>query len=117
MFKNDRMVRDTPAQLMVAGWLQDMGMGFSLEAEEFYPYTVDIYVSDLNLAIELDGPSHMKKKNQKRDDHIKEHHEVDTWRFKNEEIRTSFKDEFTEMIDSRAEEVAKDAEAERRTEG
>ena len=109
MFRNDRMLRDTPAQLMVAGWLQDMGMGFSLESEDFYPYTADVYLADLNLVIELDGPSHLKKKDAKRDAHIKEHHQVDTWRFKNKDIRVSFKDEFIEMINERSEEMAEDA--------
>ena len=111
MFKNDRMVRDTPSQLTVSEWLQDMGMGFALESENFYPYRPDIYIEDLKLVIELDGPSHLKKKDSKRDDHFKEHYQVDTWRFKNKDIRASFKDEFVEMINERAEEIAKDAEA------
>ena len=38
-----------------------------MEEVRFPPYTVDIYIPSAHIAVEVDGPHHKKKKDEKRD--------------------------------------------------
>ena len=38
-----------------------------MEEIRFPPYTVDIYIPSAHIAVEVDGPHHKKKKDEKRD--------------------------------------------------
>ncbi len=102
VLRREPKTRDTNEQLRVASWLRELGLGFSLE-EEFSPYCADIFICDLNLIIELDGPQHLKRRDAKRDAFIKETYGIDVWRFKNREIRENFKAQFHARIMERAE--------------
>ena len=74
--------------------------------EEFSPYFADIYIKDLNLTIELDGPAHLKKRDDKRDAVLKDKYNLDVWRFSNKTIKGDFKEQFVAKILERAKEVA-----------
>lgn len=102
--RNEPRTTDTKEQLTVSQWLINIGIGFTTE-EEFPPYVADIYVRDLNLIIELDGPHHRKKKDEIRDAFLKDEHSIDVWRFKNDLITKDFESEFTDMIIERAEKL------------
>lgn len=104
VLRNDTKKSGTNSQLVVASWLHEMGLGFTME-EEFSPYFADIYIKDLNLTIELDGPSHLNKRDAKRDAVLKDKYNLDVWRFSNETIKGAFKEQFIAEILERAEEV------------
>jgi very-short-patch-repair endonuclease len=59
-------------------------LGFATELETpFGNYSADIYIPELNIIVELDGPSHVsKKKDESRDAKIKEEYGVDVLRIK-----------------------------------
>ena len=53
----------------VCRWLDELDVGYTEE----YPvgqYTIDIYIPDMRLGVELDGPQHVKKKDIIRDHKI-----------------------------------------------
>jgi very-short-patch-repair endonuclease len=85
--------KDTPEQFLMAFWVKEAGFGSILE-QDFEPYVVDIYVPDLLLALEIDGPYHMKRRDMKRDSFIKDNYKIEIWRFPLKEVKTSFKEEF-----------------------
>ena len=70
--------KDTPQELMVLNWVRDTGIGANPQ-EDFPPYVVDVYVPDLQLAIEIDGPLHLSKRDKKRDE-ILASQGIETWR-------------------------------------
>lgn len=46
-------------------------MGLVYESEyEFPPYTIDIYMSEFLLGVEVDGPMHSKQHDEKRDQNL-----------------------------------------------
>lgn len=59
--------------------LSEMDINFSSE-ERFAPYTLDIYLPEWHLAIEVDGPAHSAKKDQVRDQWFLEFHGIPTLR-------------------------------------
>lgn len=47
----------------------------SYESEySFPPYSVDIYLNEWHIGIEIDGPTHSTKKDRMRDDVLREHY-------------------------------------------
>ena len=53
----------------VCKWLDEYGIPY----QEEYPvgvYSVDIYIPDIKLVVEIDGPQHDKRKDVKRDAEI-----------------------------------------------
>ncbi len=95
--RQDPAKRDTKEQLLVSKWLNEIGLEHSLE-EELEPYWADIFIHDLNLVIELDGPNHLKKRDSIRDAYLVETYGVSIWRLKNKLIRSSYKEEFTKQV-------------------
>jgi len=90
--------KDTPEQFMMAEWVREAGFGSILE-QDFEPYVVDIYIPDLLLALEIDGPYHMKRHDAVRDEYIRDNYQIEIWRFPLKEVRQSFKNEFiTQLI-------------------
>ena len=57
MIGRDLRKKDTPHELLVLEWVRSTGLGANPQ-EDFPPYVVDIYIPDMKLAIEIDGPAH-----------------------------------------------------------
>ena len=95
--------KDTPEQFMMAAWVREAGFGSILE-QDFEPYVVDIYIPDLLLALEIDGPYHMKRRDATRDAYIWDNYKIKIWRFPLKEVRQSFKNEFIIQLIAYAEE-------------
>ena len=95
--KSDPRKKDTPQQFLVAAWIREAGFGTSLE-EDFPPYVVDVYIPDLHLGIELDGPPHFRKQDAIRDERLLSEYEPELWRLKNTEIVSKFKSIFIDNI-------------------
>ncbi len=56
----------------VCGWLDEFGVGY----REEYPvgqYSVDIYLPDTKVGVEIDGPQHNKRRDVIRDARIERH--------------------------------------------
>jgi very-short-patch-repair endonuclease len=64
--------------------LEKMGLRI-MEEIRFPPYTVDIYLPDFHIAIEVDGPHHEIKRDLKRDDHLLEVYNLYIIRFNGKE--------------------------------
>lgn len=62
--------------------LQKMGVSYISENEDFPPYTLDLYLNDFHLCIEVDGPKHSTKKDTVRDQWILERYGIPTLRIK-----------------------------------
>ena len=57
----------TKQENIIANCLPEFGLRYS-EQYEFYPYTVDFFVSELKMVIEADGKyGHLQKRDKKRD--------------------------------------------------
>ena len=95
--KSEPRKKDTKQQFTVAAWVKEAGFGSSLE-EDFPPYVVDIYISDLHLGIELDGPHHFKKRDQRRDEELLRDYGLVIWRHNNDEIVGKFKSSFIDNL-------------------
>tara|TARA_R110002020_G_scaffold347726_1_gene561403 strand:+ start:364 stop:684 length:321 start_codon:yes stop_codon:yes gene_type:complete len=89
--------KDTPEQFMMASWVREAGFGSILE-QDFEPYVVDIYIPDLLLGLEIDGPFHFKKRDATRDTYIKDNYKIEIWRFPLKEVKTSLKEEFINKL-------------------
>ena len=81
-----------------------MGIGVTLE-EDFGKYVVDIYIPDLLLGVEIDGPYHLKKKDRLRDEYLKDSFDIDILRIPDKDIKVSYRDEFTKIIMDRVKEM------------
>ena len=102
--KNDPFKQNTPNQLRVKSWIEDIGIGVTLE-EDFGKYVVDIYIPDLLLGVEIDGPYHLKKKDRLRDEYLKDSFGIDILRIPDKDIKVSYRDEFTKIIMDRVKEM------------
>lgn len=49
--------------------VKDMGLSFMSE-QHFSPYTVDIYLPEWHIAVEIDGPLHVQSKDEKKDEYL-----------------------------------------------
>ena len=76
--------------------ITSIGMETILE-KRFGNYIVDIYLPEVNKAIEFDGPHHLKKRDAKRDRWLKENFNIDVFRVKDLR-RLELKDELIEFI-------------------
>ncbi len=54
----------------VCEWISALGLVY-VEEYPLGPYSLDIYLSELNLDVELDGPWHSPKKDAVRDEYVK----------------------------------------------
>lgn len=63
----------------IAKWIREVGLVVE-EEYELHPYSVDIYLPELHLAVEVDGPHHSKKKDDKRDETLLMKYCLPTWR-------------------------------------
>lgn len=86
-----------------------MDINFSSE-ERFAPYTLDVYLPEWHLAIEIDGPAHSVSKDAVRDRWFLEFHGIPTLRLdatiwqKTDAIKTkiiAFIEEHSETVDAR----------------
>lgn len=107
--RNDPIKRFTPEQKRVAAWIRELGLSHSFEAE-FDSYWVDVYVPELNLAIELDGPYHFSSSDARRDEILGGKFGLEVWRFKNNQIVESFKPTFVNSILERAAQLENDGQ-------
>lgn len=76
--ENDHSSRSRPHK-RIEKILDGMDINYSSE-ERFAPYTLDIYLPEWHLAIEVDGPAHSEKKDQVRDQWFLEFHGIPTLR-------------------------------------
>tara|TARA_R110002020_G_scaffold89067_2_gene217969 strand:- start:3639 stop:3968 length:330 start_codon:yes stop_codon:yes gene_type:complete len=66
----------TKQENIIAECLSDLGLRYT-EQYEFYPYTVDFYIPELNMVVEADGTyGHLKKRDLKRDGKLQEYDEI-----------------------------------------
>ena len=93
----DSFKTDTKHQLLINGWIVDIGIGTVLE-QPFGAYSVDIFIPDLDLGIEVDGPYHLKKRDLKRDEYLKQIHGVDIWRIPIKRMGAGYKDKLISRI-------------------
>ena len=104
------MVRDDPFktgnrhQLLVDGWIRDLGIGTQLEYD-VGQYSIDIYVPDLELGIEIDGPYHLRKRDSKRDAYINENFGIEIWRIPTKDITAPYKKDFIDKILKKVQEM------------
>lgn len=65
-------------------------LGFAIENErEFAPYRVDVYVPELHVAFEADGPMHTKPRDAKRDAVLDEQYSLIVYRVPHQRFRNS----------------------------
>jgi very-short-patch-repair endonuclease len=102
--RDDPFKTDTKHQLLVRDWIEELGIGTVTE-QPFGNYSVDIFIPDLDLGIEVDGPYHLKKRDRDRDEYINQVHGIDIWRISIKEINAKYKDEFVQRLMSRVEEL------------
>ena len=95
--------KDTPHELMVLEWVRTTGLGANAQ-EDFPPYVVDIYIPDMKLGIEVDGPLHFSRKDKKRDQELQDKYGVDIWRLPLKILKMSYKEEFTNQLMEKVEE-------------
>lgn len=65
----------------VEKWLTEEGIGFISECGDYPPYRLDVYLPDVHGVIELDGPGHLRRRDQKRDDVLSTKYGLVTLRF------------------------------------
>ena len=97
--------KDTPHELMVLEWVRSTGLDANPQ-EDFPPYVVDVYIPDMKLGIEIDGPLHLSRKDKKRDQELKNNYGVDIWRLPLKILKVSYKEEFISELMERVEEQA-----------
>lgn len=97
MVRNDPFKTDTAHQRLVNKWIKEIGIGTQLEYE-VGQYSIDIYVPDLLLGVEVDGPWHLRKRDKKRDEYILERHGIEVWRIPIKDINMSYKQKFMDKI-------------------
>tara|TARA_Y100000310_G_scaffold103167_1_gene101396 strand:- start:6833 stop:7147 length:315 start_codon:yes stop_codon:yes gene_type:complete len=102
--RDDPFKQNTPHQLLVKSWIENAGIGTILE-EDFGKYVVDIYIPDLLLGIEIDGPYHLKKRDRLRDGYLKESFGIDIWRISDKDIKVSYRGELIDRIMARVKEM------------
>ena len=59
----------------LCSWLSQLGIAY-VEEYSVEPYSLDIFIPEINLGVEIDGPSHSPKKDALRDKKILEEYEV-----------------------------------------
>jgi very-short-patch-repair endonuclease len=57
---------------IVTRWLDELGMSY-VEEYAVGPWSIDIYIADARLGIEVDGPLHRRAKDWERDKLIHDH--------------------------------------------
>jgi len=97
MMKSEPRKKDTPEQFLMASWVKEAGFGSILE-QDFEPYVVDIYIPDLLLALEIDGPYHMTRRDKYRDIYIRTTYNIEIWRYPLKIIKSSFKIGFIDNL-------------------
>ena len=66
----------TPQEQIIADCLNEFGIRFE-QQYDFFPYTTDFYIPDVNMVIEADGKyGHLTKRDVKRDIDLCTKHEV-----------------------------------------
>jgi very-short-patch-repair endonuclease len=65
----------TPKQLEVESWINEFGLRTQLE-KIVGQYSVDIFIPEINMVVEVDGKQHYKKEIERRDKVLKEEFEI-----------------------------------------
>jgi very-short-patch-repair endonuclease len=106
--RDDPFKTDTRHQRLINNWIKELGIGTQVEYE-VGKYFIDIYVPDLVLGLEIDGPWHLRKRDKKRDEYILEVHGIEIWRIPIKDINMSYKQELVDRIFHRVREMEQDA--------
>lgn len=75
--------------------ISDLGIQYRSEVS-FPPYQVDIYIPDCHVAIEIDGPHHLVKRDEKRDAVLFSQYQLQVIRF--DSRRGLHADDFIERL-------------------
>jgi len=102
--RNDPFKTGNHHHNLVDGWITALGIGTQLEYD-VGKYSIDIYVPDLELGIEIDGPYHLRKRDAKRDAYITENFGIEMWRISIKDINASYKKEFIGKLLERVQEM------------
>ena len=102
--RDDAFKTDTKHQLLINRWIEELGIGTVLE-QPFGNYSIDIFIPDLNLGIEVDGPYHLKRRDSKRDEYLKQTHDVDIWRIPIKDMGAGYKYKLINRLMLRVEEL------------
>jgi very-short-patch-repair endonuclease len=105
MFRNPPQKTDTSQQQRFVSWCRELGLAIQLETP-FGPYWADIYLEEIGIIIELDGPYHNRKRDEKRDQYIQDNFDIEVWRFKNDEILERNKEVIIQKLQNRIETFA-----------
>ena len=66
----------TKQENLIAECLDEFGIRYEQQLE-FFPYTVDFFVAELEMVIEADGIyGHLQKKDKKRDEYLLKHQNI-----------------------------------------
>lgn len=86
----------TKKQLQVEKWINEIGFVTELEVP-IGPFCMDIFVPELNMCVEIDGPYHMKKKDKQRDEYF-ELGNIQVIRFKSDVTKEKVFEYFNDYI-------------------
>ena len=89
----------TEAHQKVSRRLERLGYSI-MEEVPFPPYTIDIYIPDYHLGVEVDGPHHQEKKDRKRDNFLMETYELPIIRFNLKEKPSHLKKLMVEAVET-----------------
>ncbi len=65
----------------VIGWISAMGLEY-MEEYPVGPYSLDVWLPEMQLGVELDGPDHSKQRDRRRDDVLLTSWDIMVVRFK-----------------------------------
>ena len=98
----------TSQENIIADCLSEFGLRYS-QQYDFYPYTVDFFISELNMVIEADGVmGHLKKRDAERDLILSTKHEVAHILHINETTKVKIKDVLWQGLNKLSHEVSQD---------
>lgn len=85
--RNWTRTTDTEEQLRVYYWCLHYGLT-TYKEWQVGDYSLDIYLPELKLGIEIDGHTHSRKRDAKRDANIKRRYGIEVVRLKNKETKS-----------------------------
>ncbi len=69
--------------------LENRGFGV-MEELDFPPYRVDLYLPNYHLAIEVDGPLHNKREDEKRDNNLLDEYQLFVFRISSRHLNPNY---------------------------
>lgn len=79
----------TDAHKRIMNALESFGIGV-IEELDFPPYRVDLYLPDYHVIIEVDGPLHNRRQDQKRDKNLYDEYKLYTFRISTRNLKPEY---------------------------